>query len=309
MSKRFSWILPILLIVNFLFADQGGIDTFGHMWTDSRGVTSVNYNWLDVKSATSAVFGPGGFDNETPRQRTLPFSFNFYGIDHQDIYISPNGWISFSLPANSAVTNDTLPSATAPDSIIAPFWDDLKSSTGQSGGIYFGVKGDAPNRKAVIQWEVFDGAATPNVIFFEIVLYEHSNLIKFQYNTVDSNYQTSATPTIGIASDATDGLTYFYGTGSGNVTPYSSILFHNKFLDGLASANIVPDTATAGVNESFNYKFYNISAASPANLGRADRFAVQNPFTSQPSVSQVLINSASSQWTPSSDINSTPSLK
>lgn len=259
MPNRFSWILAILLLVQYVFSDQGGTDSFGHMWTDSRGVNAVGYEWQDIKSSSSNVFGPGAFDDEAPRQRTLPFSFSFYGVKHTAIYISPNGWLSFSAPADAAAVNDTLPSASAPDSIIAVFWDDLRSSVAQNGGVYYDVKGDAPNRRAIVQLEVYDSNSSPNVIFIQVILYEHSNLIKFQYNTMDSFYQNSATPTIGMAADASDGLTYFFGTGSGSVTPYSAILFHNKTLDGSAMAAIVPDTAVAGDNVTLNYKYYNIS--------------------------------------------------
>jgi len=230
MPKRFSWILSFLFLMQYAFADQGGTDSFGHMWTDSRGSVNVEYEWLDVKSSSSAVFGPGAFDNETPVQKSLPFTFNYFGVNHSSVYISPNGWISFKAPADAAPNNVSLPSALAPDSIVAVFWDDLKSSLAQNGGVYFGIKGDAPNRKAVVQWEVYDGNSAPDVILFQVILFEHHNLIKFQYNTMDSYYQNSATPTIGIASDASDGVTYFFGTGSGNASPYSAILFHNKNL-------------------------------------------------------------------------------
>ena len=113
MPNRFSWLLTILLIVQYAFSDQGGVDSFGHMWTDSGGTTNVEYEWLDVKSSSSAVFGPGGFDDEAPVQRDLPFSFSFYGVNHTSIYISPNGWLSFKAPADAAASNDTLPSASA----------------------------------------------------------------------------------------------------------------------------------------------------------------------------------------------------
>lgn len=58
------------------------------------------------------------------------FAVNFGGIRYTSFYISSNGFISFQNPGGALPTNDL---STAPSTIIAPMWDDLK--TGPAGRV------------------------------------------------------------------------------------------------------------------------------------------------------------------------------
>ncbi len=295
MKNKLVFVL-FLLSLHPAFADQGGNDTFGHMWTDSKGTVTIDYNWIDIKSTTNRIFNPG-YDDEAPVGVKLPFKVSFYGVEHDSLFISPNGWVSFKNPGtNSYPTNDTLPSVSAPDSIIAPYWDDLKTDSRYDGGVYYSVTGSAPNRKVVVQWDVIDSNLGFSVtLIFELVIFEHSNLIKFQYNTIDPEYNGGGTATIGIAANSSDGLTYYYGTGTG-LGPLASnmaILFHNKRLASGVTASISPTSATAGAYTTFHYTFYNIDLSGAQGLGKLDRFAIKNPFNSVPSVMGIYINGTS----------------
>ncbi|TFH01578.1 MAG: hypothetical protein E4H13_04485, partial [Calditrichales bacterium] len=96
MRKRFSlFVLLLFLYAVPAFADQGGDDTFGYMWTDSDGPTNIPYNWLDARGGDN-LFGPA-FNNDTARV-TLPFDFVLYGDIVSTAWVSTNGWISFSRP-------------------------------------------------------------------------------------------------------------------------------------------------------------------------------------------------------------------
>ena len=62
------------------------------------------------------------------------FAVNFGGIRYTSFYISSNGFISFQNPGGALPTNDI---STAPSTLIAPMWDDLKTSaTGRVAWIY-----------------------------------------------------------------------------------------------------------------------------------------------------------------------------
>ncbi|NOX88030.1 MAG: hypothetical protein GXO77_03320, partial [Calditrichaeota bacterium] len=302
----FRFLLIMGLSLKVLFADQGGSDLFGYMWTDSKGTTTINYNWIDIKSTANEVFG-AGFDNEAPVGKKLPFKVKFYGVAHDSIFISPNGWASFKNPGtDSYATNDTLPSATGPDSVLAVYWDDLIGDSRYDGGIYYSVTGSAPNRKIIVQWEAISSTLSQTeTLIFELIIFEHSNLIKFQYKIIDSSFNGGGTATIGIGASSADGLTYYYGdgTGVGPLTSNMSIMFHNKRLASGATAKISPTTASAGSYTSFNYSFYNIDAGGTQGLGKLDRFAVKIPFSTVPSVNAIYINGSSayiqnSQTTP-----------
>ena len=129
MLKRFSGIFfLIFLFVSTGYADQGGKDNFGYMWTNSDGTVSVDYEWIDARDGTGLFteveIAPGGFTEDTASV-DLPFDFVFYGGTFSRVWVSVNGWISFAQPTGSFPGNTTIPGGAGPDSMIAVFWDDL----------------------------------------------------------------------------------------------------------------------------------------------------------------------------------------
>ncbi|MCK4829196.1 DUF2341 domain-containing protein, partial [bacterium] len=291
MLKRFSGIFfLIFLFVSTLFADQGGKDNFGYMWTSSGGTPVIDYNWIDVKSGTN-LFGDS-FDDSVSSTIALPFNFTFYGETFDSVRISSNGWISFSAhtvldptPANTAI-----PAGVGPDSLIAVYWDDLNSVSGRGGGVFWDSTGSAPNRKFVVQWDIRDTVTSAvRVRHFEAILFENSNLIKFQYNEIDAIYNGGETATIGLKQNTSDGIQYSFDTASSVLSGFA-MLFHNKYT-GTADAAISPLSVQAGSVQTFSYMFDNITAA-PAGLGKLDRFAVGNPFGASftPTLTSIKIN-------------------
>ncbi|WP_256758478.1 S-layer homology domain-containing protein [Cohnella sp. WQ 127256] len=99
----------------------------------------------------------------------LPFPFTFYGETYEDIYATSNGYLLFD-PDISV-------------SKIAPFHYDLYVTT-KSKVVYTTI-GDAPNRKFVMQYTNMltynkRNSTTPFGTF-QIILYESTNNIQFQY--------------------------------------------------------------------------------------------------------------------------------
>ena len=54
---------------------------------------------------------------------SLGFTFKFFDVEHTEIGISSNGYLTFGSDL-SDYTNDTIPDIEAPNDLIAPFWDD-----------------------------------------------------------------------------------------------------------------------------------------------------------------------------------------
>jgi hypothetical protein len=300
MLKRYGFIFGILLLFIYnVFADQGGSDSFGYMWTDTEGTTNIDYEWIDIKDA-SRLMGPG-IDNNV-QGVALPFDFAFYGHKQDSLYVSSNGWVSFKYTSSSWPTNDSIPSGSGPDSMIAVFWDDLASTVGNGGGVYCKTVGSAPNRKFIVQWDILNGAIMPNKIDFELILFEHSNLIKLQYNNIDAAYSGGGNATIGIKADTSTGIQYSYNQ-NGAVSSSSAILFHNKSVGDTALASISPASVQAGDFPTLNYYIYNIDTSGSTGLGKLDRFAIGNPFTSTstPTVTGIMINNHNSYIQNSSD--------
>ena len=96
MMKRIHSLLIVLLFFNAsLFADQGGNDNFGYMWTDSNSPNdTVEYDWFDAFDGIM-IFGNND-DNLVVGPISLPFDFIFYGDTLDAVYVSTEGFISFS---------------------------------------------------------------------------------------------------------------------------------------------------------------------------------------------------------------------
>ena len=77
MMKRIHFLLVALLLFNAaLFADQGGNDNWGYMWTDSKTPNdTVVYNWIDARDGMP-IFTPP-INNAVVGPINLPSSFNF----------------------------------------------------------------------------------------------------------------------------------------------------------------------------------------------------------------------------------------
>ena len=283
MSKQYRRITGFLIFfVHLAFANQGGSDTFGHMWTDNRGAgpDTVHYEWIDARDGTQVLS-----TNDTTVGIQLPFSFTFYGQQHDSLFIDYNGFVSFKRLTTSNGNNANIPSFGDPDSMIAVFWDNLQN-TNTNKGVFVRVVGNSPNRKLVIQWDYEWGLLGTSLMNIELVLYETSNLIKLQYNNVSG--LSGSSETIGIEADGSDGIQYS-GPSINNST---AILFHNRTL-GSATADISPTSVLGDQYETFTYRLYNISS-SPVGLGKVDYLAIQNPFTAdanRPTVTSIKINS------------------
>jgi len=193
-------------------ADTGGPDAYGYRWTDSNPPSpTVSYSWIEI-STTGSNIGSHG-DDSTYGPFPIGFSFNYYGNAKTSFYLSNNGVILFS--STGAGGNSVLPSTSGPEEIICPFWDDLYTS----GNIYYQTLGSAPNRYLVVEYrQINHYSYRSGYITFEVILYESSNRIRFQYQDVyfgSASYDYGNSATVGIENnDGTIGLQYSYNSAS-----------------------------------------------------------------------------------------------
>jgi len=159
------------------------------------------------------IYGTGYDDNSS--SITLPFTFSFYCLSTSTVVVSTNGLLSFA-DLNANFSNVPFPS-TDPSAreVTTPFWDDLTTYDTAS-EIRWGVAGTAPNRRAVITWtNMRYCCGTPGTAAgtFQAILYEGTNQILFQYQTI-----SVGTPTVGL-----------------------------NWGDGIKYNSIVPSSLTAGI--------------------------------------------------------------
>jgi hypothetical protein len=194
----------------------GGPDLFGYTWIDSDEPGGPVYNWVDISDVGSLVWPIGTYevdDNEGPFP--IGFNFPFYGDTFNEIYVTTEGWISFTSTSNSW-SNQPLPNSgsSVPENLLAALWDDLvhRSGTGtepEPSKVYYYNDGT----RFIVQWErMYRIANYTDDINFQIILYPNGRIV-FQYETIAM--ATTNSFTIGIQNATKDdGLTVVHNDGS-----------------------------------------------------------------------------------------------
>jgi hypothetical protein len=108
--------------LSFLITDGTQADTY--TWADSNDTGGPTFDWVDISSTFT---GSVSLEEEGESSMLdIGFSFPFYGNSYTQFQIAANGVISFEA-RNVYSVNDPLPASInhAPESFVAPFWDDL----------------------------------------------------------------------------------------------------------------------------------------------------------------------------------------
>jgi hypothetical protein len=119
----------------------------------SRSQSSICSCLITLDSSFSVVPFIGGDtasgyrnDDASTSSIALPFTFNFYGVNYDSLYINNNGNISFISPYIT-FTPDSFPSANF--NMIAPFWGDVDTRDSASGLVYYKITPTA----MIIKWD------------------------------------------------------------------------------------------------------------------------------------------------------------
>lgn len=167
-----------------------------------------NSNWKDIHLTGAALsFGPRP-DDVITQAPALPFSFVFFENSYSTVYVSTNGFVTFSQTQVGFPSNYSIPTEFAPNNLAAGFWDDLTvGGSFNSGAVYFQVLGAAPNRAAVFEWYQVTRFGSSNTLTFEIILNENGNI---DFNYADLNGDLTQA-TVGIEdADGVDGYQMKY---------------------------------------------------------------------------------------------------
>jgi Domain of unknown function (DUF5060) len=89
----------------------------------------------DISSSFTALASPKTAKDEgIAGPVNIGFAFPFFTNSYTQLYVSPNGFVTFSPFSGDTSTNKSLPSSSAPANLIAFFWSDL--NIGSSSHIY-----------------------------------------------------------------------------------------------------------------------------------------------------------------------------
>jgi hypothetical protein len=155
-------------------------------------------------SALPSALGDDVFAAWTP----MPFSFSFFGTTVANFSVASNGYVGFSNltvgnvgPTGAGSYNNVgIPTATTPNGIAAPFWDDLVSVMGsQVRHETFGMMG---SRRWVLEWTDFAPfpSASPERLTFQVHVLEGTNVIEYHYCSLNPNAGDAARASGGSAT-------------------------------------------------------------------------------------------------------------
>jgi hypothetical protein len=147
------------------------------------------------------------FDESYSSALPLGFTFNFYGNDYSQFYISGNGWLSFTQPYYAGCCQGQfLPNSSDPNNLLAFCWEDLNPGIG--GTVMYWTSGTAPFRKCVVEFKDVQHYYSGDPVTVQAILYETTNVIEVHTTTMPGNPSGYWAPhTLGIENiDGTIGL-------------------------------------------------------------------------------------------------------
>lgn len=115
----------------------------------------------------------------------LPFPFEFLGAPADRVFVSTNGFITFSQAAVRSSINRAIPNGANPNALVAWFWDDLDLRP--NGEVAVILEGTAPNRRFVLLHRgirAFGGGGVANAnteLSARVELHETTNEIVVHY--------------------------------------------------------------------------------------------------------------------------------
>jgi subtilisin family serine protease len=157
--------------------------------------------------------------DESSKPLTSPFPIRIGRHASRNLYVSDNGVISL---VNSYVEwlNASIPQSGA-NAFVAPYWDDFNPAGSQN--VYWIVNGSAPDRELVVEWRDVPhyDACSPGTVRFEVVFFENSRDILFNYMDVVfgapcASYDRGGSATVGVQVAGSRGTQYSFNSQSLN---------------------------------------------------------------------------------------------
>jgi hypothetical protein len=198
----------------------------------------------DISSSFTALATPKTAKDEgIAGPISIGFAFPFFTNSFAQLYVSPNGFVTFSTFGGDTSTNTMLPGGSAPSNSIAFFWDDLDLST--SGHVYNLT--DPITGTFTLEFQNVRFKSTAATVNCQLIL-KTTGEILMQYQSL----AFSNTCTVGIQNAArTQGLTVAFNQNylqSG----FAVRLMPVSWLGFDGNAGFAPVSASNVVNVSFN---------------------------------------------------------
>jgi len=208
---------------------SGGSSQLAVNLSSSAGysVSSISY----APATGSATTLTALWTDDAATTVTLPFSFNFYGVNYTTMTVYTNGFVQLGASSGSTtVYQQTIPNVANPNKVIAACWNDLDLT--YVGDIRTITTGVTPNRIFSIQYlncPFYDGVFGTGNLLAQIELYENGGFIEVHVGQVSGTSTTTANKTLGVENT----------TGTAAATP--------------SGRNGVPWTISSGSPEAWRF--------------------------------------------------------
>lgn len=156
------------------------------LFTQDPGSYYLHQTGLPTNLYTGTMTGITLGNDELSPAIPLGFSFDFYGTNYTEAYISSNGFLTFDNSSNSGCCEGALiPGASEPNNLIAFAWNELNPTLG--GSIGYTTIGNAPDRVFILDYDGIQHVGGGDPIKLQVKLFETSNLIEIHSTVNVSN--------------------------------------------------------------------------------------------------------------------------
>jgi subtilisin family serine protease len=184
-------------------AGGGGPDSLGYTWIDSDEANGPTFDWVEIHAIGTPI---ALTDDSNAGPFALGFEIPFHGLGYSSVRVCSNGFLSFT-GTSAPYTNDPIPTGSAPNALLAVYWDDLNPD--DAGIVYYYA--DAANDRFIVEWDGIahytnGGGGAPQT--FQAILNADGSIL-YQYRTVTGADEA----TVGVENPAgTDGLEIAFNT-------------------------------------------------------------------------------------------------
>lgn len=179
----------------------------------------VPYDFVDLTGVGTGLL----HQDDTAIGVSLPFTFNFCGVDYTDVVTSSNGYVCLGASpptwCGQYWNNGGLPNAGNPHPAVFGYFSDLYaslcSSTTSSSCTSWAVQGNSPDRVFIYMEKGVDYCCSGNggPVSMEIKLFERSNCIEVHYEDAQDPWGYGAMAGYQDASGAAGFQTFWTGPG------------------------------------------------------------------------------------------------
>ncbi len=213
-------------------------------WPDS--------SWYD---AAADGYNLGLLGDDTSASLTLPFNFSFYDGVFDTVYISSNGWLSFTNPNPTQFITPQFPSTSSSYYYaVAPFWDDLEANN----DIFIWENESVVVIEYNNYYHRFGGLAGT----FQVVFLNTSEII-FQYLSISTDFGA----TIGLNYGLNPEYYNAHTSRLGGVTNFSLFFTPHAYeWHDIVVSLEAPSTAIVNVPKSIEVTVSNVGTCKEENI-------------------------------------------